>query len=91
MSTPRRTQITSFLAGVGAIGLAGVLTRACPGGCSSCATCATALVTMGISATAVGAAFVGSATARKRRAARDRSDTAPAFIGERKHAVRKQL
>jgi len=88
MRAPGRTQITSFLAGVGAIGLAGVLTRACPGGCSSCAACATALVPMGISATAVGAAFVGSATARKRRATRDGSDTAPEFIGERKHSGR---
>jgi len=74
MNTPGRTQLTSFLAGAGAIGIAGVLTRACPGGCTSCATCATALIPMGVSATAVGAAFLGSAAARARRGSSDRAD-----------------
>jgi len=60
------TKATSFLTAAGAIGLAGFFTRACPGGCTTCATCATALLPMGASAAAVGLALVGSARIRSR-------------------------
>jgi len=73
MKALSRTQITSFLSAAGALGVASVLTRACPGGCASCASCATALVPMRVSATAIGAALVSSAAARKRRDARSAS------------------
>lgn len=66
MKAVRKGQVASFLAAAGMIGLAGVLTRACPGACTSCGTCASALVPMGASATAVGVAFVGSAGIRRR-------------------------
>jgi len=61
-----RRKAASFLAGAGAIGVAGILTRACPGSCTSCATCASTLLPMGASAVAVGAAFASSAGIRAR-------------------------
>jgi len=74
MKSPKRERAASFLAAAGAIGLAGVLTRACPGGCTSCATCASALLPMGASAAAVGVAFASSAGIRGR--AKRRGDRA---------------
>jgi hypothetical protein len=70
----RKGHVASFLAAAGAIGLAGVLTRACPGACTSCATCASTLVPMGASAVAVGAALAGSAVVRSRRRSVDLGD-----------------
>ena len=61
-----RGKAASFLAAAGAIGVAGILTRACPGSCTSCATCASTLLPMGASAAAVGAAFASSAGIRVR-------------------------
>ena len=72
MKAIKREHAASFLTAAGAIGLAGVLTRACPGGCTSCATCASALLPMGASAAAVGVAFAGSAGIRRR--AKKRTD-----------------
>ena len=76
MNGARKGQAASFLAAAGAIGLAGVLTRACPGGCTSCMTCATTLLPMGASAAAVGVAFVGSASVRARVRGRAREAAA---------------
>jgi hypothetical protein len=67
MNGERKGSVASFVAAAGAIGLAGVLTRACPGACTSCATCASTLVPMGASAVAVGAALAGSAAVRAQR------------------------
>jgi len=77
MSGAKKGQAASFLAAAGAIGLAGVLTRACPGSCTSCAACASALVPMGASATAVGIALVSSAGMRAHRRAREPDDAEP--------------
>jgi hypothetical protein len=77
MKAIRPEQATSFFAAAGALGVAGFLTRACPGGCTSCATCASALVPMGVSAIAVGGALLTSATTRARRTARARQDAPP--------------
>lgn len=66
MNEVRKGQAASFLAAASAIGLAGVLTRACPGGCTSCLTCANTLLPMGASASAVTVAFLGSAGVRAR-------------------------
>lgn len=71
MSPVTREQAESFAAAAGALAIAGVLTRACPGGCTSCATCATSLLPLGASAAAVGTAFLGSAGIRARKARRD--------------------
>ncbi len=66
--TPELTRrATSFLAAAGAVGLAGVLMRACPGSCTSCVTCASSLAPMGASAAAVGIAFASSAGMRAKR------------------------
>jgi hypothetical protein len=81
----RKGHVASFLAAAGAIGLAGVLTRACPGACTSCATCATTLVPMGASAVAVGAALAGSAAVRtQRRSAGPNSTQTAARDNDRK-------
>ena len=77
MNGARRGKAASFLAAAGAIGLAGVLTRACPGACTSCATCASTLLPIGASATAVGIAFASSAGVRARVRARERDDATP--------------
>ncbi len=61
-----KTRAGSFLAAVGTLGLAGVLTRGCPGSCQSCVSCANALVPLGASVAAVGGAFVTSAVLRHR-------------------------
>ena len=73
MRAVRKGQVGSFLAAAGAIGLAGVLTRACPGGCTSCVTCASALLPMGATAGTMGLAFVGSAGIRARARAKEGS------------------
>lgn len=70
MKAPRKRQAASFLAAAGAIGLAGLLTRACPAPCTSCATCASTILPMGASAAAVGMALVSSAGIRTRTAKR---------------------
>ncbi|MEI8080799.1 MAG: hypothetical protein WCI74_03030 [Actinomycetes bacterium] len=72
MKVPSKGQATSFLVAAGTIGLAGVLTRTCPGSCTSCATCASALLPIGASATAVGIALASSAGVRVRTRARER-------------------
>ena len=66
MSAPKTKGLVSFAAAFGTLGVAAVLTRACPGGCTSCTTCATSLVPMVTGAGAVGLAFAGSAWAKKR-------------------------
>jgi len=58
--------VASFAAAAGSIGLAAFLTRACPGACTSCASCASSLIPMGTAAGAVGAALVGSVMVRSR-------------------------
>ncbi len=63
------TAATSFISAVGAIGVASFLTRACPGGCTSCTTCAATLMPMGTSAVAVGIALAGSARVRSHASA----------------------
>ncbi|MHB1341907.1 MAG: hypothetical protein ACYC77_08635 [Coriobacteriia bacterium] len=66
MSAPKTNGLASFAAAFGTISVAAVLTRACPGGCTSCTTCAITLVPMGTAAGAVGLAFAGSAWAKRR-------------------------
>ena len=73
MKLPSKGPVTSFLAAAGTIGLAGVLTRSCPGSCTSCATCASALLPMGASAAAVGIALASSAGVRGRVRVSERS------------------
>ena len=80
MAAVTRRHAASFLTAAGAIGLAGVLTRACPGGCTSCSTCAAALMPMGASAAAVSVAFVSSARIRAR--ARKHDDAIDSRLGE---------
>jgi hypothetical protein len=77
MKADKKGRATSFLAAAGAIGLAGVLTRACPGACTSCATCASTLLPMGASAAAVGVALVSSAGVRARRRERESDGSQP--------------
>jgi|GEM_PF-3488450 len=62
-----RERLLSFAGAAGAVALAGVLMRACPGSCTSCSTCATAVLPTGVSAIAVGFAIAGSAGVRSRR------------------------
>lgn len=58
--------LASFVTAAGTIGVAALLTQACPGGCVTCGTCATSLVPIGSAFSAVGVAFAGSALFRAR-------------------------
>lgn len=73
-----RRRLASFMGAAAAIGLAALVARACPGGCGNCALCATALVPLGASASAVGLALGGSALARCKEAAMHSEDDSQA-------------
>lgn len=66
MNANRRATLGSFLGASGTIILAATLTRLCPGGCSSCATCAVSGMSMAAGAAAVGGAL-GVSRSLKRR------------------------
>jgi len=64
MSKLRSSQVVSFGGAVGAVALAATLTKACPGGCTSCGSCAAAILPLGATLSGAAVAFVGSAVAR---------------------------
>lgn len=62
----KTARLASFATAAGTIGVAALLTQACPGACTTCSTCATSLVPVGSALGAVGVAFGGSAYFRAR-------------------------
>lgn len=68
---PKAARAASFAAAAGSVGVAALLTRACPGPCTTCSSCATTLVPMGSALGAAGLAFVSSAIFRARSGSGD--------------------